>query len=186
MKKLLRTKASNFARDPHCRPRSLIEQSQRGGLKQVDASTAGIIPGDRGKVGGSWFRSPLQKAKADERHISPVPLAGVVSGQSTHELGTERQGAIRNRVRAESGPRAVSTRAPTQLPQRVLVATAQTRTQSRCRRANPAKRPGSLTRTGRVKAARRRGASGPGKVRQTSSRGRREKTRHPAAKAKAT
>src|SRR5262245_38612719 len=64
VKKLFRTKASNFARHPHCPSRSLIEQSQRGGLKQVDASTAGIIPGDRGKAGGSWFRLPLQSAIA--------------------------------------------------------------------------------------------------------------------------
>jgi hypothetical protein len=132
VKKLLRTKASNFAPEPHCRRCSLIEQSKRSGLKDVAESTAGIIPGDRGKVGGSWCRPPLQhRVSGDGRQISPAPLAGVVSGQFTHETGAERQGAIRNRARAESGPRGVSTRAPTQLPQRVLVATAQTRTQSR-------------------------------------------------------
>src|SRR6187549_1963994 len=42
---------------------------------------------------------PSHWRKPGERHISPVPLAGVVSGQSTHELGTELQGAIRNRVK---------------------------------------------------------------------------------------
>ena len=42
--------------------------------------------------------SPPKGESLIERHISPVPLAGVVSGQSTHELGTELQGAIRNRV----------------------------------------------------------------------------------------
>jgi hypothetical protein len=98
VKKLWRTKASNFARHPHARPRSLIEQPKRGGLKQVDASTAGIIPGDRGKVGGNWCRLPLQSAKADVRHLSPVPLAGVVSGQSKYELGTVPRGTMRNRA----------------------------------------------------------------------------------------
>ena len=66
--------------------------------EKPDASTTGIIPGDRGKAGDNWCRPPLLSAKADERHISPVPLAGVVSGQSTHEIGTEPQSAIRNRV----------------------------------------------------------------------------------------
>jgi hypothetical protein len=42
----------------------LIEQSQFGGLKYIAESTAGIIPGDRGKVGGSWCRRPLPKAEA--------------------------------------------------------------------------------------------------------------------------
>ena len=94
----MRTKASNFAHPSYCLPCSLIEQSKRSGLKDVAESTAGIIPGDRGKAGDNWCRPPLHAAKADERHISPVPLAGVVSGQFTHESGTEPQGAIRNRV----------------------------------------------------------------------------------------
>jgi hypothetical protein len=34
-------------------------------LKNVTESTAGIIPGDRGKVGGSWCRPPLQTALAE-------------------------------------------------------------------------------------------------------------------------
>ena len=59
----MRTKASNLAPPRHCPTRSLIEQSQRGGLKQADASTAGIIPGDRGKAGGSWCRPPLLPRK---------------------------------------------------------------------------------------------------------------------------
>ena len=171
VKKLLRTKASNFAREPHCRTRSLIEQSKRSGLKDVAESTAGIIPGDRGKVGGSWCRHPLQAAKADERHISPVPLAGVVSGQSTYELGTERPGAIRNRARAESGPRNVSVRAPTQLPQRVLVATAQTRTPSGFPAGRPRQKARFAARTGRAKESGRRGESGPRQSPSTSSNG---------------
>jgi hypothetical protein len=55
----------------------------RSGLKDVAEGTTGIIPGDRGKAGDNWCRHPLPAESADERHISPVPLAGVVSGQST-------------------------------------------------------------------------------------------------------
>ena len=171
----MRTKASFPRPASHCHARSLIEQSQRGGLKEVAESTAGIIPGDRGKAGGSWCRPPLQIAKAVERHISPVPLAGVVSGQFTHEVGTERRGAIRNRARAESGPRVVSTRAPTQLPQRVLVATAQTRTQSRFPAGRPRQKAQLAARAGRAKESRRRGASGPRQSSQNSSMGGRKK-----------
>ncbi len=69
----------------HGLARSLIEQSQRGGPEMVAESTAGIIPGDRGKVGGNWCRLPLTAAQAGGRQISPVPLAGVVSGQAIHE-----------------------------------------------------------------------------------------------------
>jgi hypothetical protein len=62
-----------------------------------DESAAGIRPGDRGMVGGNWCRQPLQAAQSVGRHMSPVPLAGVVSGQFTHESGTEPSAAIRNR-----------------------------------------------------------------------------------------
>ena len=132
------------------------------------ASTTGIIPGDRGMVGGSWCCRPLQcRVSGAGRQISPAPLAGVVSGQFIHESGAERQGVIRNRVQAESGPRAVSTRAPTQLPQRVMVATVQTRTQSRFPAGQPPpKGPVRPKRAGRARATRRRGVSGPGKARQ--------------------
>ena len=77
---------------------SSIRQSKRSGLKNVAESTAGIIPGDRGMEGDSWCCPPLQATQVVARHISPVPLAGVVSGQFTHESGTERRGVIRNRA----------------------------------------------------------------------------------------
>jgi hypothetical protein len=151
--------------------------------EMIEASTAGIIPGDRGKGGGSWCRGPLRTAQAElQRHISPVPLAGVVSGQFTHESGTERRGAIRNRARAESGPRTVSIRAPTQLPQRVLVATVQTRTQSRFPAGQPRQKASLAARARRAREQRPRGASGPGKVRETSSKGRSRKTWSPRCK----
>jgi hypothetical protein len=53
--------------------------------EMVAESTAGIIPGDRGKAGGNWCRLPLRAHLRAARHISPVPLAGVVSGQLTHD-----------------------------------------------------------------------------------------------------
>jgi hypothetical protein len=76
----------------------LRNESQCSGLKNAAENTAGIIPGDRGKVGDSWCRPPLHAVQAAERHLSPVPLAGVVSGQFKHESGTVWRGTIRNRV----------------------------------------------------------------------------------------
>lgn len=151
----------------------------------VAESTAGIIPGNRGKVGGNWCHLPLRATRAP-RHISPVPLAGVVSGQLTHELGTERQGAIRNRVRAESGPPGVSTGALTQLPQRVVVATAQTRTQLRFPVGPPHQKASSAARTRRARETRPRGRSGSGKVRETSSMGRPRKASSPYCKSESS
>jgi CheY-like chemotaxis protein len=67
------------------------KQSQRGGLKQVDASTTGIIPGDRGKVGGSWCHPPLQTALAEcEAYItSSSGRSRVRSG--SQELSTKME-----------------------------------------------------------------------------------------------
>jgi len=89
-------------------------------------SATGIIPGDRGKVGDSWCRPPLRHGasrcwQADLTSSSDPESCPV----SSHEPGAERQAAIRNRPQAESRPQDVSTCARTQLPQRVLVATAQ-------------------------------------------------------------
>jgi hypothetical protein len=132
-----------------------------------DASTTGIIPGNRGKVGDSWCHPPLQdRASGKGRQISPAPLAGVVSGQFTHESGAERQGAIRNRTRAESGLRTVSIRKPTQLPRGLWLLLRRPERSRVSRRVHPAKRPGPQKRAGRVKETRRRGENGPGKVRQ--------------------
>jgi hypothetical protein len=55
------------------------EQGKR--LVWEDENTAGIIPGDRGKDDGSWCRPPLQAGNRRSRHISPVPLTGVMTGQ---------------------------------------------------------------------------------------------------------
>ena len=143
MKNLCRTKA--FVRRSHLhRLRcSLIEQSKRGGLKNVAESTAGIIPGDRGKVGDNWCRPPLQAVKAVERHISPVPLAGVVSGQSTHEVGTERQGAIRNRVEPSQAHGAFRPVRRRSYPRGFWLLLRRPERSRGSRRANPAKRPRS-------------------------------------------
>lgn len=109
-----------------------------------------IIPGDRGMDGGSWCRLPLQPRKRCGRQISPAPLIRSRVRSVTHEPGAERQAAIRNRTRAESGPQDVSTCVPTQLPQRVLVATAQTRTHWRFP-AGPPRQKASLVRTSRAR-----------------------------------
>jgi len=47
-------------------------------------SATGIIPGDRGKDGGSWCRHPLQcRESGFWQALSPVPLAGVMTGPVT-------------------------------------------------------------------------------------------------------
>lgn len=117
VKKLLRTKASNRATHPHCRHPFLDRTVAARRSEMVAESTAGIIPGDRGKVGGNWCRPPLCMNNAQAYITSSSGRSRVRSAHT--RSGTERQGAIRNRARAESGPRGVSTRAPTQLPQRV-------------------------------------------------------------------
>ena len=162
----MRTKASNFAPHPHCLPRSLIEQSKRSGLKDVAESTAGIIPGDRGKAGDNWCRPPLHAAKADERHISPVPLAGVVSGQSTHELGTELQGAIRNRVERSQAHGAFRPVRRRSYPRGFWLLLRRPERNHGSRRDDPAKRPSSPYEQG---AQRKRGCgerADLGKVRE--------------------
>jgi hypothetical protein len=112
-------------------------------------STTGIIPGDRGKAGGCWCHPPLLRASGRQAHItsSSDPESCPVS---SHEPGAERRAAIRNRTRAESGTQEVSTCGPTQLPQRVLVATAQTRTHSRFP-AGPPRQKAPLARTSRAR-----------------------------------
>ena len=128
----------------HCTSCSLIEQSKRSGLKDVAESTAGIIPGDRGMDGDSWCRPPLQAAQAVARHISPVPLAGVVSGQFTHESGTVRQGAIRNRAepsQAHGTFRPVRRRS---YPRGLWLLLRRPERSHDSRRDHPARRPGSL------------------------------------------
>ena len=45
---------------PYCKANAVSHRaSQRSGLKRFAESTAGIIPGDRGKAGGSWCHPPL-------------------------------------------------------------------------------------------------------------------------------
>jgi hypothetical protein len=166
VKKLWKTKTSNLGTTPQRRTRSLIEQSQRGGLKNVDASTAGIIPGDRGKAGGSWCRLPLQTAQvvcqayitssSGRSRVRSVFTNQELSGKARLETAREpsqAHGAFRP-VRRRSYPRGF--RLLLRRPERSRIV----------RRANPAKRPCSFARVGRVRTARRRGANGPGKVRK--------------------
>ncbi len=187
VKKLCSTKPSHLHRGGHGLSRSLIEQSQRGSLKRFAESTAGIIPGDRGKVGGSWCHPPLR-----------IRVSGLAAGKSHqflwsescpagfHESGAERLGAIRNRVRAESGPQEVSTCVPTYVTQRVMVATTNDQ--------NAVTFPGGVHTCQKAPSLPDGARNGNGTARSerawqspsTSSMGRREKTRHPAAKANAT
>jgi hypothetical protein len=67
--------------------------------------------------------------------------AGFVTGCNTNS-GAERLVAIRNRGRAESGLREVSTRWPTQLPRGLRLLLCRPERSRASRRDNPAKRPG--------------------------------------------
>lgn len=142
--RMCRTKASVSAAYAHRLPRSLIEQSQRRGLKKVTESTAGIIPGDRGMVEGSWFLPPRHNAQALRKAYltSSSDRSRVRLSHTKH--GVERRGAIRNRARAESGPRDVSTREPTQLPRGFWLLLRRPERSRVIRRAHPAKRPDPL------------------------------------------
>jgi len=96
--------------------------------------------------------------------------------------GAERRGVIRNHARAESCWREVSTRQLTQLPRGLRLLLRRPERSRDFRRDDPAKRPGSVKRSGRARESRRRGASGPGKARQTSSIGRLDKPGRPTVK----
>ena len=114
-------------------------------------STTEIIPGDRGKVGDSWCRPPLHGcASSNGRQISPAPLirSRVRSVHPNQELSGERR--LETARKPSQAHQDVSTCAPTQLPQRVLVATAQTRTQSRFP-AGPPRQKAPLARTSRAR-----------------------------------
>ena len=182
MKNLLRTKASNFARHSHCCRRSLIEQSKRSGLKDVAESTAGIIPGDRGKVGDNWCRPPLQWRKSGARHLSPVPLTGVVSGQFTHELGTELQGAIRNRVEQSQACGKFRTACRRSHPRGFWLLLRRPERSRGSRRDDPAKRPSSPHEPGAQRNRDRGERADLGKVRQPPQLGRSRKAGSPRCK----
>ena len=149
----------------HDLPRSLIEQPRRSGLKDVAEGAAEIIPGDRGTEGGSWCRLPLPTAKADERHMSPVPLAGVVSGQFTHESGTVRRGVIRNHAQPSQVRGKFRTADPRSHPRGYRLLLRRPERQRLTRRDDPARRPVPHAGKGRARERRGRGAHGPGKVR---------------------
>ena len=171
MKKLCRTKPFVSPGTFHSLDCSLIEQSKRSGLKGATESTAGIIPGDRGMVGDNWCRPPLRMAEA-AREAYITSSSGRSRVRSVHPR--KRSGAARRDQkprRAESGPRDVSTRAPTQLPQRVSVATAQTRTQSQFLAGRPRQKARFAARTRRVTELRPRGESEPRQSSSTSSDG---------------
>jgi hypothetical protein len=113
--------------------------------EKPDASTTGIIPGDRGKVGGSWCRFPLQTASAEWqaditnssdrsrvrfRSHTNQELSGEARLETAREP-SQAHGAFRP-VRRRSYPRGF--RLLLRRPKRSRV----------FRRAHPAKRPRSL------------------------------------------
>ena len=94
---------------------------------------------------------------------------------SSHESGAERQGAIRNRIRAESGPREVSTRAPDAVtPEGIGCYCADQNAVAFPGGPTPPKGPLART-SGRARETERRGVSEPGKARQPLQLRRREK-----------
>jgi hypothetical protein len=99
-------------------------------------STTGIIPGDRGKEGGSWCRPPLPMGN---HRVGKITSSSGQCHDCSSDMNQELSGQarIRNRVQAESGSREVSTRRPDAVTQRVTAATAQTRTQTRIPAGKP-------------------------------------------------
>jgi len=114
-------------------------------------STTGIIPGDRGKEGGSWCRPPLPMGN---HRVGKITSSSGQCHDCSSDMNQELSGQarIRNRVQAESGRREVSTRRPDAVTQRVTAATAQTRTQTRIPagkpKVPPPKGPGRLKTAG--------------------------------------
>ena len=144
-------------------------------------SAIGIIPGNRGKEGDNWCRSPLRGASRD-RQISPVPLDGVAADPVLRQRSCAARRELRSRVRAESDPRPVSGLALMQLPRgfRLLL---YNQDAAQCSGGStPPKGP--ARKAGRGRDTAQRGAGEPGKARKTSSLGRRVKPRHPTASRK--
>jgi hypothetical protein len=86
---------------------------------------------------------PSRPRKRNDRHISPVPLAGVVSGQSTHEVGTEPRGAIRNRAERSQAHGAFRPVRRRSYPRGFWLLLRRPERSHGTRRANPARRPRS-------------------------------------------
>jgi len=103
-----------------------------------------------------------------------------VTGGYTTNSGTERRVAIRNRGRAESGQRGVSTRGPTQLPRGLRLLLRRPERANGSRRDHPAKRPG-FSGSGARKGDAVAGSERAGQSSSTSSQGG-VKTHHPTAK----
>ncbi len=91
---IVRNKGFNFARRA-ARSISFLDRTVAARRpEKTFESAAGIIPGDRGKVGDSWCRPPLQGcASSNGRQISPAPLirSRVRSVHTNQELSGERR-----------------------------------------------------------------------------------------------
>jgi len=139
--------------------------------------------GERLVAAGAALPSASRAIVRLGRQISPAPLDGVVPVQS-YESGAERRGAIRNRVRAESGLGVVSAPLLIQLPRGLWLLLESQHVSTYPGGTTPPKRLLS-TREERVTETGARGTSESGKARKRSYLGRREKPRHPTAKANA-
>ena len=150
-------------------------------------STTGIIPGDRGKVGGSWCRRPLHcRVSGDGRQISPAPLAGVVSGQfiTNQELSGQARLETASKPSQVHGPfRPVRRHS---YPRGLWLLLCRPERSRVSRRDNPRQKArfahASRARKGDTAAGSERARQSP----STSSMGQREKARRHTAKANAT
>jgi hypothetical protein len=117
---------------------------------------------------------PRERKLAGRYHQLLWPESCPVSSSTNQELSGKARIETVSKPSQVYGPfRPVSRRS---YPQRVMVATVLTRTQSRFLAGQPPpKGPARYIRAGRVKETGRRGVSGPGKVRQPPQIGRREK-----------
>lgn len=109
-------------------------------------------------------------ASRRRRHISPVPLDGVATVPVLRTWNCAVRRELRNRVRAESGPRPVSGLAPMQLP-RGLRLLLHDQTQRFVREGSSLQKARLPQAAGRAKDGTRRGAARDGNTRQPSEIG---------------
>lgn len=82
----------------------------------IDGSTAGIIPGNRGKVGGHWCRPPHREAITDERQAWITSSSSREFAGWRKNPGTVRRAANQKPRRVESVGRPASSPPPPQSP----------------------------------------------------------------------
>ena len=130
-----------------------------------------------GRPGKGWRQlvppSPPCRVSGVGRQISPAPLAGVVSGQATRNQELSGEARLETAHEPSQAHRKFRPVRRRSYPEGFGCYCADQNAVAPSGGPTPPKGPVRL-RNGRARAARRRGASEPGKVRQTSSMGRRE------------